>query len=102
MSPDRFQQPALGEPSLEVYGIRVTQQKGTVCLDQEQYIQQQLEWFGMGKCDPIATPADHNQKQVKQISFSSDEEREQMHKVPSRGLVGGLQFLACCECNQPV
>ncbi|XP_062542536.1 uncharacterized protein LOC134210512 [Armigeres subalbatus] len=48
----------------------------------------------MDGCDPVATPADHNQKLTKQMSPGSEEERKQMQNVPFRELVGGLQFLA--------
>ncbi|XP_062557418.1 uncharacterized protein LOC134222292 [Armigeres subalbatus] len=50
----------------------------------------------MGDCDPVATPADHNQKLTKQMSPISEDERKQMKKVSFRELVGGLQFLVCC------
>lgn len=60
----------------KILGIRVTRQQCTVCLDQEHYIQELLERFGMKSCDPVATPADHNQKLTKQMCPSTEEDAE--------------------------
>lgn len=94
----QFQMKDLGYAE-QVLGMRVTQADGRITLDQEKYIEQLLERFGMVNCNPVSTPFDSCQKLTKDMCPKSSDEAERMSKVPFRELVGGLQFLA--QCTRP-
>ncbi|KXJ75469.1 hypothetical protein RP20_CCG011674 [Aedes albopictus] len=83
----------------QILGMRVTQVDGRITLDQEKYIEQLLERFGMNDCNPVSTPFDASQKLSKEMSPKSSDEVERMANVPFRELVGGLQFVA--QCTRP-
>ncbi|KXJ75549.1 hypothetical protein RP20_CCG011535 [Aedes albopictus] len=94
----RFQMKDLGYAE-QILGMRVTQADGRITLDQEKYIEQLLEHFGMNDCSPVSTPFDSSQKLSKAMSPKSPDGAERMANVPSRELVGGLQFVA--QCTRP-
>lgn len=77
-----------------ILSIRVSRTEGKIMLDQERYVDELLQQFGMTNCNTVSTPFDLNQRLTKEMSPKSAEEAERMEKVPFRELVGGLQFLA--------
>ncbi|KXJ78520.1 hypothetical protein RP20_CCG004375 [Aedes albopictus] len=93
-----FRMKDLGE-ARQVLGMRISRTGDTVTLDQQRYIEELLRKFNMVDCNPTATPAEVNQRLVKAMSPKTQQEKERMHSVPYRELVGGLQFLA--QCTRP-
>lgn len=67
---------------------------GTLCIDQEQYIRDFLDRFGMKNCNTIATPIENTLKLSKSMSPKTQEERDYMANVPFQELVGSLLFAA--------
>ena len=70
-------------------GMRVTKHKDGITLDQETYIKQILETFGMQDCNPSKTPAENN---LKLEIAKGDSARANQFEY--RSLVGSLIFLA--------
>ncbi|XP_071635072.1 uncharacterized protein [Temnothorax longispinosus] len=78
-------------------GLRISRDEkhGTICLDQEDYVEEILHKFGMDcmeESKPVHTPEDPNQKLSKEQCPSSDAEREEMRKVSYREAVGSLIY----------
>lgn len=72
-------------------GIRISQEKNNIDLDQSVYIQNVLRRFGMENCKPVGTPCDTNQKlKITDVN----EENSLVGKVPYQEAVGCLLFLA--------
>lgn len=75
-----FKMKDLGEAQY-CLGIRIKRDKdkGIIYLDQEKYINEILEKFGMNDCKPIDTPCDPNQKLTKNLESENDFDQE---KIP--------------------
>lgn len=61
---------------------------------QPDFIQAILRKFNMEGCKPKSTPADPHTQLSKEMSPTTDEEAEEMKKVPYREAVGSLLYLA--------
>lgn len=74
-------------------GMRVTRDrvKGTLKLDQSEYIKRLLHRFGMTECKPVKTPISLNCKLVKPEKATLDDNRYNY-----RQLIGSLMYLAVC------
>ena len=77
-------------------GIRITRdrEKGMIELDQQAYIQQIIDRFGMSNANPVSTPMDCSQKLTKEMSPKSDAQRDEMRNVPYLSAVGSLMYAA--------
>lgn len=77
-------------------GLRISRDResGKLYIDQEQYIQDLLNRFGMTNCNPCKTPMDHTVKLSKTMSPKTQEDRANMENVPYQELVGSLLFAA--------
>lgn len=90
-----FKMKDLGEAS-SILGIRITRNKklNTITIDQESYVQRILKKFNMDDCKPVHTPLETGLKLSKEMSPTSEEEREEMIHIPYRQAIGSLLFLA--------
>jgi transposase InsO family protein len=70
-------------------GIRITQNKGEILLDQEVYIGEIIRRFGMMDCKPMGNPCDTNLKLSKSI-----EGEDLTGQVPYQQAIGALLFVA--------
>lgn len=77
-------------------GMRITQKEFGIELDQEQYIEEILERFGMTNCKPVGTPSDTHAK-LSIATFTPD--TSLVGKIPFQEAVGSLLFLA--QCTRP-
>lgn len=75
-------------------GLKIVRdrKKKKIYLSQEAMVKSILERFGMADCNPVRTPLD-NDKLSKTMGPKTEKEREEMHNVPYRGLVGALVYL---------
>lgn len=72
-------------------GMRVSQTENSIEIDQERYILDILERFGMSECKPIGTPRDTHQKlSTEQVT----DDNSLVGKVPFQEAVGSLLYLA--------
>lgn len=72
-------------------GIRISQQKGVIQLDQAIYIENILERFGMINCKPVGTPADTSTK----LSLQDFNENDSLvGRVPYQEAIGSLLYVA--------
>ena len=80
-----------GEVS-KVLGIRVRRDMKTnwLFIDQEQYVEEVLQRFGMEDCKPSMTPLAVGGKLTKQ---GEGEEKEEASGVPYRPAIGSLMYL---------
>lgn len=90
-----FRMKDLGEAK-QVLGIRITRDRksGTISINQTQYLLDVLDRFRMSDCNPVSTPLDLNQKISLKFCPTSDNERQEMAKIPYEQLIGCLQFAA--------
>lgn len=88
-----FKMKELGEAK-QCLGIRITRSKDTLALDQQQYIENILERFGMTDAKPVATPLNPSEKLTKEFCPRNDEEKAKMAKIPYQEAVGCLNYLA--------
>lgn len=72
-------------------GMRVTQKNDQIWLDQERYINDILERFGMQDCKPVGTPSDTHQKLSVNMVTS---ENSLVGQLPFQEAVGSLLYLA--------
>lgn len=77
-------------------GIHITRDKtaGNISMDQEGYINQMLNRFGMEDCNPVSTPMNVSIKLTKAMSPTTEEEREEMVNIPFQEAVGSILYLA--------
>lgn len=96
----RFQMKDLGEAQFCI-GIRISRdrQNGIIYLDQKRHILDLLAKFNMKDCNPVATPADPNQKLSKSMSPKTSMERDEMKNIPYQEAVGGILYIA--QCTRP-
>uniref|UniRef100_W4VRQ4 Putative retrovirus-related pol polyprotein from transposon tnt n=1 Tax=Corethrella appendiculata TaxID=1370023 RepID=W4VRQ4_9DIPT len=77
-------------------GIKITETKSCITLDQQHYIEEILNKFGMSECKPSYTPMQHNQKLSKADSPNLPAEIEDMKQVPYQEAIGCLMYLSNC------
>ena len=75
-----------------ILGIKVEQLMDCIRLSQTAYIQDILKTFGMEDCHGIKTPADPNNRLIKETA----PDKTFMDRIPYRDAVGKLLFLALC------
>jgi hypothetical protein len=85
----RFNMKDLG-PAKHVLGMRVQRVEGCIFVDQQQYVRDVLDRFGMSDCRPIDTPMEAGKVLLKPENGSS------ITNQPYRSLVGCLMYLAVC------
>lgn len=88
-----FKMKDLGQMS-SILGIRVTRNrsKGTINIDQSQYISQMFDQFNMTECNPVTTPLDVNTKPTAKMCPATEEEKNQMKAVPHMEAIGSLLY----------
>jgi ATP-binding cassette subfamily B (MDR/TAP) protein 1 len=82
----------------QILGMKITcdRKKEKLWLSQEIYVQKILERFNMSNFKPVCSPlASHFKLSSKQCP-SSDEERDEMEKVPYASAVGSLMNAMVC------
>lgn len=73
-----------------VLGMRVTQGTDFIEIDQQRYIKDILERFGMADCKPMGTPRDTHQKlSANQVT----DKNSLVGKIPFQKAVGSLLYL---------
>lgn len=79
-----------------ILGIRLTRDatKHTITIDQSQYIADVLERFGMDQSKPISTPVDTNQQVSAKMCPSTENDVQEMSKIPYMQAIGSLLFAA--------
>ncbi len=75
-------------------GIRITREADKISLDQETYIEDVLERFGMSNCRSVKTPLDPNQ-----IISSDADGKEEAVDFPYQEIIGSLMYLV--QCTRP-
>lgn len=95
-----FRMKDLGEASSCV-GMRISRNRaeGKIFLDQTNYIENILVKFRMDSCNPVSTPSDANQKLTKEMSPTTEEEKQQMSNIPYQEAVGSILYLT--QCTRP-
>lgn len=91
----KFRMKDLGEVS-SVLGLNVVRdrKRGTLSIDQHNYIDGMLKRFNMQESNPVTSPLDHNAKLSMEMCPKNDAERKQMENVPYRQAVGCIAHLA--------
>lgn len=75
-----------------VLGMRITRNDNKISIDQSHYIRQMLDKFGMADCNPLSAPTDVNQTLSSDMCPKTQQEKEEMAKVPYQEAVGSLLF----------
>lgn len=90
-----FKMTDLGQIS-NILGISIQREgaTGRMHLSQKKYIEELLEKFNMKIAKTVSTPIDPNLKITKEMSPTTEDEREEMKNRPYRELIGGLIYLA--------
>jgi hypothetical protein len=86
---NNFKMKDIGEAK-SCIGIRIQQYDGCMELDQERYILDVLERFGMSDCKPVGTPSDTSIK----LSANNLTGESLKGKIPYQEIVGSLLFIA--------
>lgn len=86
----KFEMKDLGRAEL-MLGIQITQDESGIKLDQEQYIEKMLRFYGMEDCKPVATPYVSGQRLEKPKEGHKPDD-----KIPYRALIGSLMYVAVC------
>jgi ATP-binding cassette subfamily B (MDR/TAP) protein 1 len=81
----------------QILGMKITRdrKKEKLWLSQERYVQKVLERFSMTNFKPVCSLASHFKLSSKQCPLS-DEERNEMKKVPYASAVGSLMYVMVC------
>jgi hypothetical protein len=85
-------------PAKQILGIRIhrSREDKKLFISQEQYIEKVLERFNMNKAKVVSSPlATHFKLSTKQ-SPSTDEEKEDMERIPYASAVGSLMYAMVC------
>ena len=89
----RFEMKDLGKLHF-CLGVEIIWDKSGSCsLNQQNYVKAVLEKFNMQECKPVSTPMNAGVKLVKDMCPKTQEELEEMEKVPYRSAVGSLIYL---------
>jgi hypothetical protein len=91
----KFDMKDLGEAA-HCLGIRIERDRpeGRLSLDQQAYIEEIVQRFGMADATPVATPADPSLRLDKSMAPKTDEQSREMTRVPYKEAVGCLSFVA--------
>jgi hypothetical protein len=78
-----------------ILGIRITRDRiqRTIKLDHEVQINKTLKTFHMSECNPTSTPTEVR-KVTKADCPTTQQERQEMSKIPYKSLIGALQYIA--------
>ncbi|XP_055854637.1 uncharacterized protein LOC129918242 [Episyrphus balteatus] len=92
---ESFQMKDLGEARF-ILGMQVQRDRGngTISIDQEQYIKEILQRFGMMDSNPVSTPVDLNQIISKEMCPKNAEKTAEMKNVPYQEAIGCIMFAA--------
>jgi len=85
----------VSEPNYFV-GIEIERDrdKGSLKIHQTRYVQHLIERFNMKEAKEISVPVDPYTRLSKEICPKTQEEKEEMEKIPYASLVGSLLFAA--------
>jgi hypothetical protein len=78
-----------------ILGVRITRNRilKTIKLDHEVQITKTLETYHMNQCNPAGTPTELK-KLTKEDCPKTQQERQEMSKIPYKSLIGSLQYIA--------
>lgn len=85
-------------PAQQILGMKISRDRknSRLWLSQEAYIEKALDRFNMSKAKPVISPlAGHFKLSTKQCP-TSEEEKEEMKKVPYSSAVGSLMYVMVC------
>lgn len=94
----KFQMKDLGAAT-HILGMRITRGENFIALDQELYIQNILEKFGMENAKPVTTPMNASEKISKNDCATTNEDIQNMQNIPYQEAVGCLMYLS--QCTRP-
>ncbi|KAH9313025.1 hypothetical protein KI387_028060, partial [Taxus chinensis] len=82
----------------KILGMRISQDRKEqkLTLSQEEYIKKVLERFNMQDAKPVGTPLAGHFKLSKEQCPKTEQERNQMSKVPYSSAVGSLMYAMVC------
>ncbi|KAH9326376.1 hypothetical protein KI387_006554, partial [Taxus chinensis] len=82
----------------QILGMRITQDRKErkLTLSQEEYIKKVLDRFNMQDAKPVGTPLAGHFKLSKEQCPKTEQERNQMSKVPYSSAVGSLMYAMVC------
>ena len=91
---DKFKMKDLNDAEW-ILGIRITRDRNTrtIKLDHEIQINKSLETFRMSQCNPAPTPTEVRKLTMEDCPVTQEEKNE-MAKVPYKSLIGSLQYIA--------
>jgi len=97
MLSEEFEMSDFGEAQT-VLGIQIKRnlEEGWLELDQARYTETVLDKFGMSTCRSVSMPLEQNLKFSKDQGPSTEEERDEMGRVPYKEAVGSLMYLMVC------
>jgi transposase InsO family protein len=81
-------------PAKACLGLRITQKESSIQLDQNQYVLEILEKFGMSESKPVGTPMS-----MDKLCKNKNPEKTLVGKIPYQEAIGSLLFLA--QCTRP-
>ena len=77
------------------FGMKIVKKVKSIEINQEVYIEKQLQRFGLGSCKSVETPVAEIKLTREDCPQEGSEEQERMKKFDYRNLVGCLNYLAC-------
>ncbi|KAH9307354.1 hypothetical protein KI387_035265, partial [Taxus chinensis] len=82
----------------QILGMRISRDRKErkLTLSQEEYIKKVLERFNMQDAKPVGTPLASHFKLSKEQCPKTEQERNQMSKVPYSSAVGSLMYVMVC------
>ncbi|KAH9298491.1 hypothetical protein KI387_030173, partial [Taxus chinensis] len=82
----------------QIFGMRISwdRKEYKLTLAQEEYIKKVLERFNMQDGKPVGTPLAGHFKLSKEKCPKTEQERNQMSKVPYSSVVGSLMYAIVC------
>lgn len=85
-------------PAKQILGIRITRDRGAkkLHISQEQYIEKVLCRFNMDKAKIVSSPLTPNFKLTDRDCPTSEDEIEEMDRVPYASAVGSLMYAMVC------
>ena len=85
-------------PAKQILGIRIVRDSslGLIWLSQDNYIKKVLERFNMAKAKPVNCPLTGHFKLSSSQCPTSDEEKNEMQKIPYASAVGSLMYAMVC------
>lgn len=92
---NRFRMKDLGQAKY-CLGLQITrnEERGELLLDQRKYIEDVLDRFNLANSHPVSTPFEPSERLDKSMAPKSEEEIEEMKKVPYKEAVGCLQYIS--------